>query len=192
MNIKYTFFGLLILVILVTCEKNKIPFQPNTSEPVVSLSKGNIFCYHFYNRSDFVLHDWLGNDEVTGDTIINNINYSILNKERMERADNTKLYSYINGNEIIKLEYDISKGDIIPFLSKSVNVDSITQENVFSKNQIVIYVSNKELDSDTLVFGKYTPIFGILSYSEKYNNFTNGYNLSGALINENKYGQIYQ
>lgn len=77
-------------------------------------------------------------------------------------------------------------------MSKSVKVDSIKQEDVFSKNQIVIYVSNKELDCDSLVYGKYTSTFGTLYYNETHNNFTNGYNLIGARIDENSYGQIYQ
>jgi len=191
MNIKYRLFSLLILIILICCEKHKTLVQPNTSDPVVSLSKGNIFLYHFYRRSDCILHDWFGYDEVTGDTIINHIEYSIINNERIERSDNTKLYSYINGNEIIKLEYDIRNGDIIPFLDKSVNVDSIKQEDIFCKNQNVIYVSNKTSNSDTLITGKYTMIFGILSYCENYNNLRNGYNLSGARIDGIEYGQIY-
>jgi hypothetical protein len=192
MNIKYQFFAFFIFIFFFACERDKSLLQPNTFKPVVSLSKGNIFYYHFYNGSDVVIYDWFKSDQVTGDTLINNINYSILDKKKIERADTKRLYSYINGKEVIKLDYAISKGDIITFLSKSVNVDSIKEEDVFCKNQIVIYVSNNELDSDTLVLGKYTPTFGILSYFERYLNFVSGYELSGALIYKTKYGQIYQ
>lgn len=106
MNYKEQFYIFLVLILLFACEKNKNPFEPNTSDPVVSLNRGNIFYYHFYERSEAVLYDWFGNDKVTGDTVINNIDYSILNYERLERADDTRLYSYINGNEIIKLQYN--------------------------------------------------------------------------------------
>ncbi len=182
----------LLVIFLISCEKNKNPIQPNTSWTVVSLHKGNLFYYHKYSLFGGVLTDWFSYDKVTGDTLINKIIYSIFNNKRIERADKIRLYSYYKGNEIIKLEYDINNGDIIPFLSKIVSVDSIKQEDVFSKEQIVIYVSNKEFDSDTLILGKYTRIFGVLSYSEKYNNHITGYSLSGALINENKYGEIHQ
>ena len=182
----------LLVIFLISCEKNKNPIQPNTSWTVVSLNKGNLFYYHKYSLFGGVLTDWFSYDKVTGDTLINKIIYSIFNNKRIERADKIRLYSYYKGNEIIKLEYDINNGDIIPFLSKIVSVDSIKQEDVFSKEQIVIYVSNKEFDSDTLILGKYTRIFGVLSYSEKYNNHITGYSLSGALINENKYGEIHQ
>jgi len=73
----------------------------------------------------------------------------------------------------------------------NVKVDSIKQENIFNKGQNVIYVSNKISNSDTLITGKYTMIFGVLSYSESYNNFTDGYSLSGALIDGIEYGQSY-
>jgi len=89
------------------------------------------------------------------------------------------------------LKYDISEGDIIPFMDINVKVDSIKQENIFNKGQNVIYVSNKISNSDTLITGKYTMIFGVLSYSESYNNFTDGYSLSGALIDGIEYGQSY-
>ncbi|MEJ2628016.1 MAG: hypothetical protein P8078_05635 [bacterium] len=191
MNTKYPLISLLILIILFSCEKNKNLFQPNASTPVVSLNKGNVFCYHFYNRSNCVLSDWFENDIVTGDTIINHINYSIIDNKRIERADNTSHYLYINGDETIKLKYDISEGDIIPFMDINVKVDSIKQENIFNKGHNVIYVSNKISNSDTLITGKYTMIFGVLSYSESYNNFTDGYSLSGALIDGIEYGQSY-
>ena len=186
----------LVLVFTLSCERKETvsPIDTCDTNPfkcaIVSLQKSNLYYFHYYNVTNEALQDWFGYEEIIGDTTVNKVTYCVIDNLRMERADKEKAYIYSNGEETIKLDFNIKVGDAIKFFNKNVRVDSIQVEKVFWENREVIYVSNEYLYPDTLISGMYTSFVGILKYSEKTKNNTYGYSLKGAAVEGLGYGDL--
>lgn len=186
----------ILIFLVLSCENKKAvsPIDTNDTNPykyaIVSLQKSNLYYFSYYSIGTAVVYDWSGYEEITGDTILNEVTYSVINNIRMERADREKVYIYDNGRETIKLDFNIKLGDITKFFDNDVIVYSIQVEKVFWETREVIYVSNKYLNPDTLISGKYTSFVGVLEYSEEIKNYKYGYYLNGAAVEGRVYGDL--
>lgn len=179
---------------IMSCEKD---FSPLASYPeqAVALNIDNIFYYHGYSvnqdsDSVWAVAESFGYEKVIGDTLIQNKRYFILNYNVFRRADKDKLYCFENNHEITLLNYNVQMGDTVDFYNSRVIVEDIGKRQVFNRSQTVISVSNKKLNSNTLITGEYTTQFGLLAYSKGYKKSSDGSTLLGAIINGISFGKV--
>lgn len=184
----------LLGIIALSCEKD---FSPLTLYPeqAVALNIGDIFYYHGHSvvhgsDSIWALAEWFGYDKVMGDTIVHDNRYFVLNHNILRRANKNKLYGFENGREVTLLDYDVQIGDTVDFFHSKVIVDDIRKKQVFNLNQTVISVSSERSFSDTLITGRYTRRFGLLTLSKSNGQFSEGSVLLGATINGIQFGKV--
>ncbi len=188
-EMKYLCIIYLIAILFISCELN--PFA-SSIETVVALSKGNVFYYNEYSLSEVVLADWYSYNEVIGDTVIQNKRYFVLNNNIFERADEYRVYTFRSDLEIVKLNYNIQIGDTVEFNNYRVIVENIEKKRVFNETQTVISVSSKKLNFQSIITGTYATKFGLLTFTQKIDNHTDGSTLVGVIIDGIQYGVIHR
>ncbi len=194
MNAKTICFSL-ILFSIISCKKNSTVGPGDSSDtlnnpPIVNISVGNQYMFHYIEGSGTVVFDWYQTSSVLRDTTIAGTKYYVISSGEIIRSTASSVIQWSGSSENILYRFDVKIGDSISYQGRQLKIESISTDTVFVGTQTIIHASNADSTPDTTVAITFATKFGMLSTRKSVPNKSWTTALAGAKIDTTKYGFI--